>query len=184
MTFTSSALSLGTVASRHDADDAISSTKDTLNIYADGSFDASSQSGGWAFVVMDVDRQVHIAEGTMIGSSNNTFEVLSVVRAVSWLEAEVSSAPAIIWTDSLHVFEGCSRWRFIWRGNGWKRVRSNSHERLRGIPDVKLWQELDALLDRNPQLRIKLCKGHSGLRGNELADAAANRALAGIRRPV
>ncbi|GEO85556.1 MULTISPECIES: RNase H family protein [Alphaproteobacteria] len=154
---------------------------DTLHIYADGSFDAASRSGGWAFVVMDANRQIHAAAGAATGSSNNTFEVMSVVEAVSWLASEAPTATAFISTDSAHVVEGCSRWRSIWRGNGWKRVRANSHERHRPIPDVKLWQELDALLERNPQVRIQLCKGHSGIVANELADAAARAAITSIR---
>lgn len=158
--------------------------KDILQVYADGSFDAATQFGGWAFVVMDGDRHIHNAADAVIGDSNNTFEVMSVVKAVSWLEAERPTIPAIIWTDSAHVLEGCSRWRFIWRGNGWKRVRANSHERRRPIPDVKRWQELDAQLERNPQIRIQLCKGHSGVTGNEYADVAARDALNGILRTI
>jgi ribonuclease HI len=150
---------------------------DTLHIFSDGSFDAASLSGGWAFVVMDDDRQLHAASGAATGSSNNTFEVISVMRAITWLEAEAPSIPVIIWTDSAHVVEGCSRWRFIWRGNGWKRFRANSHERRRAIPDAELWQELDALLERNPHVRVQLCKGHSGIIGNDHADAAARAAL-------
>jgi ribonuclease HI len=150
---------------------------ESLNVYADGSFDAASCSGGWAFVVMDADRQIHAAAGAAAGSSNNTFEVLSVVQAASWLAREAQTATALIWTDSAHVVEGRSRWRHIWRGNGWKRVRANSDERRRTIPDAKLWQELDALLQRNPQIRVQLCKGHSGIPGNETADKAARGTL-------
>ncbi|MCM2441055.1 ribonuclease HI [Agrobacterium vitis] len=153
----------------------------TLNIYADGSFDAASRSGGWAFVVMEGDRPIHAAAGTMVGPSNNTFEVLSVVRAAFWIESEAATAAAVIWTDSAHVVEGCSRWRHIWRGNGWKRVRANSRERRRAIPDVRLWQELDDLLLRNREARIQLCKGHSGILGNEIADEASREAMARIR---
>ncbi|MCC2610855.1 RNase H family protein [Neorhizobium petrolearium] len=151
---------------------------DCLHAYADGSFDAASSSGGGAFVVMDGERQIHAAAGAVTGSSNNTFEVLSVVQAASWLASEAPTAAAVIWTDSAHVVEGCSRWRHIWRGNGWKRVRANSRERRRAIPEVRLWQELDDLLLRNREVRIQLCKGHSGNLGNEQADAAARAALA------
>lgn len=152
-----------------------------LHIYADGSFDAGSRSGGWAFVVYDGNRQIQVAAGAMSGSSNNTFEVVSLLQAVSWLEGEAPTAAAVIWTDSAHVVEGCDRWRHIWRGNGWKRVRANSHERRRPIPDAELWKELDALLEVNPQVMISLCKGHSGVTGNELAHAAARGALDRIR---
>ncbi|WP_370168885.1 RNase H family protein [Sinorhizobium fredii] len=156
---------------------------DVLQIYADGSFDAASRSGGWAFVVMEADCQIHVANGTMVGSSNNSFEVLSVLNAIFWLENEAPTMPVTIWTDSAHVVEGCSRWRMIWRGNGWKRIRSNSHERRRAIPDVKFWQQLDVFLERNLQVRIELCKGHSGIPGNDHADMAARAALTSIRVP-
>lgn len=144
-----------------------------LHIYADGSFDTVSRSGGWAFVVMDGAHQVYTAAGAMSGPSNNTFEVVSVIQAVSWIEREMPTTAVVIWTDSAHVVEGCDRWRHIWRSNGWKRVRANPHERRRTIADVKSWQELDAMLQRNSRVRIQLCKGHSGLTGNELAHAAA-----------
>jgi ribonuclease HI len=164
-------------------DDTLYSMTTILNIYADGSFDAVSRSGGWAFVVVEADREIHVAQGTMTGSSNNSLEVLSVLNAISWLEREAPTMPVIVWTDSAHVVEGCSRWRRIWRGNGWKRVRSNSHERRRAVPDVKLWQQLDVFLERNPHVRIALCKGHSGIPGNDHADMAARAALMSIRQP-
>lgn len=147
-----------------------------LKIYTDGYFDAASRSGGWAFVIMAGDRGFHTVSGIMPGPSNNTFEVVSVVQALSWLEREAPTTAAVIWTDSVHVVDGCDRGRHIWRGNGWKRVRANPHERRRSIPDASLWQELDALLERNPSARIQLCKGHSGIAGNEIADAAARGA--------
>lgn len=113
-----------------------------LDIYADRSFDAASRSGGWAFVVIDGDRHVHAAAGAMTGSSNNTFEVLSVIQAASWLEREAPTVAAVFWTDSAHVVEGCDRWQHIWRGNGWKRVRANLHERRRPIPDANAtWKD-------------------------------------------
>ena len=155
----------------------LSPMTDIFQVYSDGSFDAASRSGGWAIVAFKGDVQIHVASGTTIGSSNNTFEVLSVMRAASWLEAEATGMAAVIWTDSAHVVEGCHRWRFIWRGNGWKRVRSNPHERRRPIPDADVWRELDAFLERNPLVTIQLCKGHSGISGNEQADAAARSAL-------
>lgn len=135
-------------------------------------------------VVVEAGRQVQVVNGATSGSSNNSPEVLSVLNATSWIETCAPTMPVIVWTDSAHVVEGCNRWRLIWRGNDWKRIRSNSHNRCCAIPDAKLWQQLDVLLERNPQIRIELCKGHSGIPGNDHADIAARAALTSIRQAV
>ncbi|WP_168879208.1 ribonuclease H [Rhizobium sp. P28RR-XV] len=152
----------------------------TLHIYTDGSFDAASNSGGWAFVVLEGDRQVHSASGSDIGSSNNAFEVLAAVKAMSWIEAGATRQAAILWTDSNHVVDGCRRWRVIWRSNGWKRINPNPRARRRSIPDAHLWQQLDVLLERHPDVVVAWCKGHSGTAGNDHADVLA-RDVARIR---
>jgi ribonuclease HI len=151
---------------------------DVLQAFIDGSFDAKTQLGGWAVVVLDDDRRVHVASGTAEGPSNNSFEVLAALQALVWLDANAKGRPVILRTDSFHVVEGCHRWRAIWRGNGWSRINPNPQARRRKIPDANLWRQLDALLTRNPGATIEWCKGHSGVLGNENADAMAAEALA------
>jgi ribonuclease HI len=147
-----------------------------IQIYTDGSFDAASQSGGWAFVVFEGDRQLHAASGSHAGSSNNSFEVLAAVKAMSWIDVHSAGQGVTLWTDSNYVVEGCRRWRAIWKSNGWKRIDPNPHVRRRPIPEVALWQQLDALLEKNLLVEVQLCKGHSGNAGNDHADALARNA--------
>ncbi|TCR82279.1 ribonuclease HI [Rhizobium sp. BK376] len=151
---------------------------DALQAFVDRSFDAGARSGGWAVVVLDGDRRLHVASGTGEGLSNNSFEVLAAIQALVWLDAAAKGRPVILRTDSFHVVEGCHRWRAIWRGNGWSRINPNPRARRRKIPDAILWRQLDALLTRNPVVAIEWCKGHSGVLGNESADAMAAEALA------
>ena len=148
-----------------------------LDVFADGSFDPATFSGGWAFVVLEEGRQVHAFSGSAEGASNNSLEVLAALRAMAWIEAEQAGRSVTLWTDSVHVIEGCRRWRTIWRGNGWKRINANPRARRRSIPDLLLWQELDALIERNPHVGIEWCRGHSGNAGNDHADMLARRAL-------
>jgi ribonuclease HI len=148
----------------------------TLSIYTDGSFDPSSRQGGWAFVVEEDGLQLHVASGRAAGASNNSFEVLAVLNAVSWVATEAPSRGVTVWTDAVHVIEGCRRWRVIWRTNGWKRITASSHARRRPIPDREIWQRLDELLERHPHVVVEWCKGHAGTAGNELADSLARRA--------
>jgi ribonuclease HI len=144
-----------------------------FQVYADGSFDAGSGTGSWAFVAFEGDRTIHTATGSARGTSNNSIEVMAIVRAMTWIESETGGQACALWTDSVHVIEGCRRWRAIWRTNGWTGINPNPRSRRRVISDFALWQQLDALLNRNPQVSIEWCKGHSGVPGNDLADALA-----------
>ena len=147
-----------------------------FRIDADGSFDAATGTGGWAFVVYQSDCQHHVSSGRAAGTSNNRFEVLAALNAMAWVAAEAPADTVTLRTDSLHVVEGCTRWRAIWRNNGWKRITANAHARRRLIPDRDLWQELDMLLERCPNVAVEWCKGHAGEAGNELADRLAREA--------
>lgn len=59
-----------------------------LDLYADGSFDVATRSGGWAFMVMDGHSQIHTSRGAMPGPSNNTFEVCRSFRRHLGLNAK------------------------------------------------------------------------------------------------
>ncbi|MGG6893762.1 ribonuclease H family protein [Rhizobium sp. BR 315] len=164
------------IASPSDLKEERNAAEAALHTYTDGSFDAAHSSGGWAFVVYEGDRQLYAACGKGAGTSNNTFEVLAVLNAMVWITTEASAQSVTLWTDAVHVVEGCRRWRAIWRANGWKRITPNAHSRRRPIPDREIWQQLDDLLVRHPHVVVAWCQGHSGAEGNELADILARNA--------
>lgn len=149
----------------------------SLEMFTDGSFWATKQVGGWAFVVQHGNRRIHVQHGRGAGNSNNSFELMSVIEAMNWLILAGEGCKATIWTDSSHVVEGCHHWRAIWSNNGWKRVTANQRLRKRSIPDAELWKRLDELLHHHPEVTVAWCKGHSGLLGNNLADALARTAV-------
>jgi ribonuclease HI len=144
-----------------------------LEVFTDGSFDKASGSGGWAFIVFDNGRLLHQEGGASQGPSNNSLELMAVAQALEWLEHSSPRITSTVWTDSNYVLEGCSRWRAIWRNNGWKRINCNPRSRRRTIPDVATWQKIDVLLHRSSSVTVALCKGHSGIGGNEQADMLA-----------
>lgn len=148
-----------------------------LEVFTDGSFDKEARSGGWAFVALEAGERIYVAQGAAAGHSNNGLELLAVMEAMSWIERSAEGRKVILWTDSAHVVEGCQRYRAIWRNNGWKRIDPNSRARRRAIPDSVLWQRLDALLNRHPNVSIAWCKGHSGNAANEHADMLAREAV-------
>jgi len=146
-----------------------------LQIYSDGSFNAASRIGGWAFIVFEDGDQLHEANGCEPGMDNNRFELLAVTKAMKWIEENAKGREVWLWTDSFHVVEGCHRWRKIWRNNGWHRITANAHARRRSVPNALLWQELDTLLMRHATVEIQWCKGHAETPGNVRADTLARQ---------
>jgi ribonuclease HI len=159
--------------------------RDSIEVFTDGSFNPRLSVGGWAFVAFGAGGEIYRDHGSAPGDSNNSFEVLAILKAAIWINTECHGAPARIWTDSSRAEEGCRRFRLIWRNNNWRRIEPNFRKRKRTIPDIALWQELDRQLSRNPHLRVEWCRGHDGIEGNELADliarAAANSGISGSR---
>ncbi|KAA9368376.1 ribonuclease H family protein [Ochrobactrum quorumnocens] len=146
------------------------------HIHTDGSFDVASHLGGWAFVVYEGDCQRYAASGSAPGISNNSFEILALLNAMSWIATAIPTRTVTLWTDSVYAIEGCLRWRAIWRSNGWRQITAKQHVRRRKIPDMVIWRELDDLLQRHPHVAVQWCKGHAGVIGNELADRQARDA--------
>lgn len=107
---------------------------------------------------------------------NNAVELTAILNAARWLNVHAANRQAVILTDSRYVLEGCNRWRFIWRGNGWKKIEPDSRRRKRAIADRALWQSLDTALQQNDQITVNWCKAHSGIAGNVRADALATQA--------
>lgn len=144
-----------------------------MDIYVDGSFDAGSGKGGWAFVVMSDEETLATGSGRIDGATNNALELVAALEAAKWASDQAKSYAITIWSDSAYVVEGSNYWLPIWKNNGWRRYNPNSRARNRGIPDQDLWKLLDRQLLKNKLLTIAWCKGHQGNIGNELADQLA-----------
>ena len=155
----------------------IPQSHELLIIFTDGSFEPGSAQAGWAFVVYADQVEVLAGAGRFPAApGNNAVELTAILNAARWLNAHAANRQAVILTDSRYVLEGCNRWRFIWRSNGWKRIEPDSRRRKRAIADRALWQSLDIELQQNDQITVNWCKAHSGIAGNIRADALATQA--------
>lgn len=152
-----------------------------LHVFTDGSYHPASRHGGWAFVACRDGVEVAFDHGGVAQAANNRMELMALLQAACWVHQSAADAPAVLWTDSGYVVEGCNRLMPIWRNNGWKVICANAHRRGRTIPDRDLWQAVDVELGRNPFIAVVWCKGHSGLVGNERADALAETGRLSIR---
>lgn len=144
-----------------------------LEVYADGCFEPVSATGGWAFVIHRDGIEIASDFGHIAQAANNAMEVLALLEAARWIEAQERNVPTVIWSDSVYAVTGSNHWRPIWKSRGWRKKGPDPKARSRVIPDRELWVAVDAVLSRNPQIRIRWCKGHSGIPGNEKADMLA-----------
>ena len=145
-----------------------------VEIFTDGACKGNPGPGGWG--VGDPRRRAR--EGAVSGgeplTTNNRMELLAAIRG---LEALKRPCRVQLYTDSIYVRDGITKWIHGWRRNGWRTADRKP------VKNAELWQEL---LDATEPHRIEWhwVKGHAGHPENERADAlACAAALDQAKRP-
>ncbi len=133
-----------------------------VEIFTDGACKGNPGPGGWAAVIRSGAREKEISGGEAL-TTNNRMELLAAIRA---LEALTRPCRVNLYTDSVYVRDGITRWIHGWRRNGWKTAAKKP------VKNAELWQEL---LDAATPHRVEWhwVKGHSGHPENDRADALA-----------
>ena len=128
-------------------------------IYTDGAYKPSIDQGGWAYVVMENNKEIDNDFGGMKNTTNNKMEISGVIYALSWIDMhpEVKGNIKII-TDSQYVFGTITK--------GWKRNKN-----------LDLWNKIDKSLNelKYRNISFEWTKGHDGNIGNNRADELAVR---------
>ena len=141
--------------------------KAVVTIYTDGACSGNPGPGGWG-AVMSYRGKVRELCGGEAATTNNRMELMATIQALEALKRPVS---ARLYTDSVYVKEGITRWIERWKANGWKTARKKP------VKNTDLWRRLDAALAVH-SVDWRWVKGHAGDPGNERADALAGRGLA------
>ena len=118
-------------------------------IYTDGSCLGNPGPGGYGAVITTTEQYQEISAGYQL-TTNNRMEMTAVIKG---LEAVDPSSKVLISSDSTYVVNTMTK--------GWKRKANHD-----------LWEQLDALV-KNRDISWQWVRGHSGDRGNELADSLA-----------
>ncbi len=148
-------------------------TPNAIHVFADGCYDPEAGIGGWAFVACRDVEEIAFDFGGARDLPNNAMELIALLKAAQWINCNAKSRPSIIWSDSVYAVKGCNDRRHIWKNNGWKKKSPNGGSRSRTIANAELWKAIDFQLSENHLMTIAWCKGHSGITGNERADALA-----------
>ena len=135
----------------------------TVTLYTDGACKGNPGPGGWGALLSYGERSRELFGGER-ATTNNRMELMAAIEGLKALKR-----PCLVdlYTDSQYVRKGITEWMAGWKKNGWKTAARKP------VKNADLWRALDEEVARH-EIRWHWVKGHSGVPGNERADALAN----------
>ena len=135
-------------------------------IFTDGACSGNPGPGGWGAILRygDTEREMWGGEAE---TTNNRMEMMAAIQALEALKRPVRAA---LYTDSVYLRDGITKWIHGWKKNGWKTAAKKP------VKNVDLWRRLDSALARH-DIDWHWVRGHSGHPENERADELARRGL-------
>jgi len=140
----------------------INSSINEVEVYTDGACSGNPGPGGWGAVLRWRGQEKEIYGGEL-NTTNNRMELMAAIMALESLKRPVV---AKVFTDSVYVKEGITKWIKAWKYQDWKTASRKP------VKNVDLWQRLDRATGLH---QVDWCwvKGHAGHPGNERADTLA-----------
>jgi len=139
----------------------------TITIYTDGACKGNPGIGGWGALISNDKKKLEIA-GFSLMTTNNEMELMAVLRSLKRIKGEGKDIH--LYSDSKYVIQGITEWLPNWKTKGWRNASKKP------IANAELWREIDQLNQRH-NISWFWVEGHSGVEGNEKADALANEAI-------
>jgi ribonuclease HI len=138
----------------------------SVDIFTDGACSGNPGPGGWGVILRhgDIEKELN---GGAADTTNNRMELTAAIEA---LEALKRPCKVHIYTDSVYVKDGITKWIAGWKRNGWKTAAKKP------VKNVDLWQRLDAALGAH-DISWNWVKGHAGHAENERADELAREGM-------
>jgi ribonuclease HI len=141
-----------------------------VEIFTDGACSGNPGPGGWGTILRVGSRERELSGGDP-ATTNNRMELMAAIQG---LEALKRPCRVCLFTDSIYVRDGDTKWIHGWKKNGWRTADKKP------VKNVELWQRLDAA--RAPhQVDWIWVKGHSGHAENERADQLARDEIGKMR---
>jgi ribonuclease HI len=141
-----------------------------VEIFTDGACRGNPGPGGWGAILRFGKHERELSGGDR-ATTNNRMELMA---AIMGLEALKRPCKVRLWTDSMYVKDGVTKWIRGWKRNGWRTADKKP------VKNVELWQRLDAA--RVPhQVEWHWVRGHSGHPENERADELARNEIDKLR---
>jgi ribonuclease HI len=138
-----------------------------VEIYTDGACVPNPGPGGWGAVLRYGSKEKDLCGGSAASTTNNRMELMAPIQALESLNRAMTVR---LYTDSIYVRDGITKWLPRWKANGWQTSAKQP------VKNVDLWQRLEAAVSRH-DVQWHWVKGHAGHPENERADRLAARGL-------
>jgi len=135
-------------------------------IFTDGACSGNPGPGGWGALLRYGDTEKELSGGEL-ETTNNRMEMMAAIRALESLKRPVQVE---LYTDSVYVRDGITKWIQGWKARGWKTANKKP------VKNVDLWQRLENAM-RLHSIDWHWVKGHAGHVDNELVDELARNAI-------
>ena len=135
-----------------------------IKIYTDGSCIGNPGPGGWAAIIISGTRQNTIS-GRKKNTTNNQMELMAPIQA---LKLFYKKEKIKIYTDSIYVKDGITKWIKNWEKNNWKTSKKKQ------VKNLELWKKL-SILANSHDVEWEWVKAHSNDPLNILADKLAKQ---------
>lgn len=134
--------------------------------YTDGACSGNPGPGGYAVVSLEENELVYSYSEDYEKTTNNRMELAAILHVLK-LAADDKENRYIIYSDSAYAINSITKWIPTWKLNGWMNSKKKT------VENIDLMKELDFFWDACNNVALCKVSGHSGLLGNELADALA-----------
>jgi ribonuclease HI len=145
-------------------------TGKSVEIFTDGACSGNPGPGGWG-AILRWDGTERELSGGAAETTNNRMELTAAIEALRALRRAVR---VDLYTDSVYVKDGITKWIHGWKAKGWKTAAKKP------VKNQDLWRALDEALAEH-EVTWHWVKGHAGHPENERADALARAALENYR---
>lgn len=137
-----------------------------VEAFTDGACRGNPGPGGWGAILRYQGREKELHGGER-ETTNNRMELTAAIEA---LKALNESCRVDVYTDSVYVRDGITKWLAGWQARGWRTAAKKP------VKNQDLWMELADLVEKH-DVHWHWVKGHAGHPGNERADELANHGL-------
>jgi ribonuclease HI len=138
-----------------------------VTIYTDGACSGNPGPGGWGAILVHGGTRKELSGGET-ETTNNRMELQAAIEALNALKRPCKVA---VYTDSVYVRDGITKWIKGWERNGWRTAAKKP------VKNAELWQALQAALQPH-DVDWHWVKGHAGHPENERADELARAGMA------